>query len=202
MSMALPSHLGAKLSAKNIGERVRLGGWVQHRRDHGGVIFIDLRDGSGLSQLVFHPEKKDVFAVADGCRAEYVLIAEGEVAPRPEGTVNPALPSGEVEVMVDQVWLINRAQPLPFPINDEIKVSEEVRLEHRYLDLRRSKMANILKMRSQVFRVLRGILDAHDFTEVETPILTKATPEGARDYLVPDRHNPGSFFALSCSSSC
>lgn len=196
MSDYLPTHLGAQLGVDQVGQSVVLSGWVQNYRDHGGVIFIDLRDESGLAQVVFRPENKEAFQVADACRAEYVISVKGEVAPRPEGTVNPSLPSGAIEVIVAEVQLLNKAKPLPFAIDDDAIISEEVRLKHRYLDLRRPGMQRILKMRAQVFKCFRHVLDEADFTEVETPILTKATPEGARDYLVPDRHHAGSFFAL------
>ncbi|MFZ1326724.1 MAG: aspartate--tRNA ligase, partial [Candidatus Contendobacter sp.] len=174
---------------------VTLCGWAHRRRDHGGVIFIDLRDREGLVQVVIDPDTPDAFASAERIRNEYVLRLTGRVRRRPEGTCNPNLATGAVEVLARDLEILNRAEPLPFQLDDE-DTSEEVRLRYRYLDLRRPVMQERLRLRTQVISTLRRFLDAHGFLDIETPMLTKATPEGARDYLVPSRTHPGSFFAL------
>ncbi|MEO5665122.1 MAG: aspartate--tRNA ligase, partial [Nocardioides sp.] len=170
---------------------VTLAGWVARRRDHGGVAFLDLREASGIVQVVVRDE-----AVAHQLRNEFCLKVVGEVAARPAGNANPALPSGEIEVIAAEVEVLSAAAPLPFPISDHIDVGEEVRLKHRYLDLRRTGPNNALRLRSKVNKAARDVLERHDFVEIETPTLTRSTPEGARDFLVPARLQPGSWYAL------
>ena len=187
--------LCADLDATSVDREIRLCGWVQRRRDHGGVIFIDLRDRSGLVQVVFDPDREQQFAVAESVRSEYVLQVVGRVRLRPEGTVNPDLPTGEIELLGLEITVLNSADPLPFPIEDP-DTGEALRLRYRYLDLRSDRMQRNLRLRHQVIRALRGYLDDRDFVEMETPVLTRSTPEGARDYLVPSRVHPGQFFAL------
>lgn len=189
------THYCGELNAGLIDQEVTLCGWVHRRRDHGGVIFIDLRDHRGLAQIVFDPDRPDPFKTADLVRNEYVLKITGRVRHRPEGTVNPDLPTGEVEVLVHEIEVLNKALTPPFQLEDE-HVQEEVRLRYRYVDLRRPVMQQTLRLRAAVARALRAYLDDHGFTEIETPILTRATPEGARDYLVPSRVHQGEFFAL------
>jgi len=189
------THGCGELRESHIGETVTLCGWAQRRRDHGGVIFIDLRDRSGVVQLVFDPDARESFAVAERVRTEYVLRVRGRVRRRPEGTENPRLPTGAVEVVGETLEILNRAEPLPFQLDEE-DVGEEVRLRFRYLDLRREAMRERLLLRARVTGTLRRFLDERGFVDVETPILTRATPEGARDYLVPSRVHPGSFYAL------
>ncbi|MDA9983230.1 aspartate--tRNA ligase [Gammaproteobacteria bacterium] len=178
-----------------IDQTVTVCGWVHRRRDHGGVIFIDLRDRTGLVQVVADPDEKEAFDTADAVRSEYVLKVCGRVRTRPEGTKNPDLPSGEVEIYAQTVEILNRAEPLPFQL-DEDDVNEAARLRHRYVDLRRPAMQHNLRLRHAVIREFRAFLDKRDFVEIETPVLTRSTPEGARDYLVPSRTHPGQFFAL------
>ncbi|MDJ0956958.1 MAG: aspartate--tRNA ligase [Arenicellales bacterium] len=170
-------------------------GWAHRRRDHGGVIFIDLRDRTGLVQVVADPDEKEAFDAADAVRSEYVLKVTGRVRERPPGTVNPDLPTGEVEIYAQSVETLNRAAPLPFQL-DEDDVNEAVRLKYRYIDLRRDSMQQNLRLRHDVITELRAFLNKNDFVEIETPVLTKSTPEGARDYLVPSRTHAGQFFAL------
>ncbi len=178
-----------------IGETVEICGWVHHHRDHGGVIFIDLRDRKGIAQVVADPEAKDAFAVAEGVRNEFVLAVRGVVRRRPEGTENNDLATGQIEIAADSIEVLNKADPLPFQL-DDADVGEAVRLKHRYLDLRGEAMQHTLRMRHQIVRNIRAYLDGEDFVEMETPILTRSTPEGARDYLVPSRTHGGQFFAL------
>jgi len=178
------------------GEAVRVAGWVHRRRDHGGLIFVDLRDRSGLLQLVFRPERTEVHERAHRLRAEDVLTARGTLERRDPGNVNPGLPTGEVELAVEDFELLADAEPPPFPIDEEGALDEVLRLRWRPLDLRRKSMAEMLALRHAVVRSMREYLDAHDFLSVDTPILTRSTPEGARDYLVPARVQPGSFYAL------
>jgi aspartyl-tRNA synthetase len=189
--------LGGGLRREDAGEAVRLQGWVHRRRDHGGLMFIDLRDRAGLIQLVFNPElAPEPFGAADAWRLEYVVEVEGEVRLRPEDNVNPAMDTGEVEVVATIAKTLAVAKTPPFPINEDSNVDERIRLRYRYLDLRRERMHRNLRIRHRVNSTIRDYLDARDFREVETPILFKTTPEGARDYLVPSRTFPGSFFAL------
>ena len=183
------------LNATTVDREVRLCGWVQRRRDHGGVIFIDLRDRSGLVQVVFDPDRQEQFAVAESVRNEYVIQVTGRVRLRPEGTRNEELPTGEIEVLGLELEILNSAEPLPFQI-DDTDTTEAVRLRYRYLDLRSERMQQNLRLRHRVIRALRHYLDERDFVEIETPVLTRSTPEGARDYLVPSRVQPGQFFAL------
>ncbi|MDY6942534.1 MAG: aspartate--tRNA ligase [Pseudomonadota bacterium] len=188
------THYCGDVETSLLDQEVEVAGWVHRRRDHGGVIFVDLRDREGLLQIVFDPDDPAMFAIAESVRNEYVLRVRGRVRRRPEGTVNPKLPTGEVEVLATELEVLNSAQTPPFQLDDE--VGEDVRLRYRYVDLRRPVMMNNLRLRAQVTRVLRNFLDANGFLEIETPMLTRATPEGARDYLVPSRTHPGQFFAL------
>ncbi|NUK30814.1 aspartate--tRNA ligase [Parageobacillus sp. VR-IP] len=186
-----------EITEKAIGEKVVLKGWVQKRRDLGGLIFIDLRDRTGIVQVVFSPEvSQEALHVAEKVRNEYVLSVEGTVVAREEGTINPNLPTGKIEVQAEQIIIINEAKTPPFIISDQTDVAEEVRLKYRYLDLRRPVMFRTLQLRHRVTKAVRDFLDGEGFLEVETPMLTKSTPEGARDYLVPSRVHPGEFYAL------
>lgn len=180
----------------DVGKEVRVMGWVQTRRDLGGLIFVDLRDRSGVVQIVFNPEHVEAFKIADKIRSEYVLAVKGKVNKRPDENVNPKIPTGFIEILGEEIEILSKAKTPPFPIEDDIKVDESVRLRYRYLDLRRPRMQNNIIFRSKVNKAIRDFLDEHEFLEVETPILTKSTPEGARDYLVPSRLNPGEFYAL------
>lgn len=189
------THYCGQLTTSLVGEEVALCGWVHRRRDHGGVIFIDLRDREGLAQVVYNPDQAESFAIADAVRNEYVIRIEGQVRRRPEGTVNPNLPTGEVEVSGRAIEVLNKAKTPPFQLDDE-NVQDDIRLRYRYVDLRRDEMQENMKLRSRVTRAIRDHLDRHGFLDIETPALTKATPEGARDYLVPSRIQPGEFFAL------
>ncbi len=190
------SHYCGQVNESLINQEVELCGWVHRRRDHGGVIFIDLRDVKGLVQIVFHPDQEDAFKVAEGVRSEYVLKVKGLVQHRPEGTVNKDLPSGKVEVIAKSITILNQAEPPPFRIDEFQDIGEEIRLRYRYIDLRRPEMANRMILRATTLRYLRHFLDERHFIDVETPFLTKSTPEGARDYLVPSRVSPGHFYAL------
>ena len=191
------SHHCGELSLTHVGQTVTLAGWVASRRDHGGVIFIDIRDRYGLTQIVFDSEENaPLHTIADRLRNEYVIAITGPVSIRPEGSENPHLPTGSIEIRASSLDLLNEAKSLPFSVEDDVHASESLRLEHRYLDLRRPKMQELLQLRSQVAQLTRQYLHEQQFIEVETPILTKSTPEGARDYLVPSRVNPGDFFAL------
>ncbi len=183
-----------EVGTKTIGESVIVAGWVHRRRDHGGVIFVDLRDTSGLLQLVFNPEDKELFQQAEKIRNEFVISVSGLVRDRPEGTINSEMPTGAIEILVNDMSVLNASLTPPFH-HDE-NANEDTRLKYRYLDLRRSEMADKLKIRHNIVRSLRNFLDQKKFIEIETPILTKATPEGARDYLVPSRTHKGEFFAL------
>lgn len=186
-----------ELSAADIKEEVRLNGWVQKRRDHGGVIFIDLRDRWGVVQVVFDPTKAPAaHAVAEGVRSEYVLSVTGTVRRRPEGTENPKLATGEIEVAADVLYVLNPSKTPPFPITDDVDVDELMRLKYRYLDLRRPVMLERIMLRHKMTKLMRDYMDERGFLEIETPILMKSTPEGARDYLVPSRLYPGHFYAL------
>ena len=189
------SHYCGEVDEGLEGQEVELCGWVNRRRDHGGVIFIDLRDREGIVQVVFDPDAEETFALAERVRSEYVLRVSGRVRRRPEGTENPDLRSGKVEVLGLELEVLNRADTPPFQLDEE-DVAEETRLRFRYVDLRRPEMVAKLRLRSEVTRAIRGYLDRNGFLDIETPMLTKATPEGARDYLVPSRNHPGSFYAL------
>ena len=190
----LRTRTAGSLRASDVGQVVTLTGWVDRRRDHGGVAFIDLRDASGIAQVVIREE------IAHDLRAEYVLAVTGEVSARPEGNANPNLPTGEIEVVVSDVEILNASAPLPFQVSDHAEdagqVGEEARLRYRYLDLRRSAMQHAIRLRAKVSQAARRVLDSHDFVEIETPTLTRSTPEGARDFLVPARLAPGSWYAL------
>ena len=191
------THDCGSLGLENLGEQVILMGWVATRRDHGGVIFIDLRDRYGVSQAVFNPQHSEAaHAKADQVRNEYVVAVRGVVEQRPEGMVNPRLGTGAIEINCDDLRILNASRPSPFPLDESVEVGEETRLRYRYLDLRRAPMQNNLMIRHQCYQETRRILVEKDFIEVETPFLIRSTPEGARDYLVPSRVNPGQFFAL------
>jgi aspartyl-tRNA synthetase len=191
------SHYCGDLRGSHNGVEVRLCGWVHRRRDHGGVIFVDLRDREGLVQVVFDPDRPEVFRLAEQIRSEYVLKVQGRVRPRPEGTENPDLPTGEIEVLAQELEVLNASDTPPIQLDEHGQdASEEVRLRYRYIDLRRPQMQERLRTRSRVTGAMRRFLDGEGFLDVETPILTKSTPEGARDYLVPSRTYPGQFFAL------
>ncbi|WP_018211116.1 aspartate--tRNA ligase [Desulfitobacterium hafniense] len=183
------------LRLSHAGAVIHLLGWVQRRRDHGGVIFVDLRDRSGFVQVVFNPDMPD-FAAAERLRSEYVVAIKGKVRPRPEGATNPNLETGEIEVVAESLTILNGAKTPPFYIQDDVDVDEMVRLKYRYLDLRRPEMQQVFKIRHQVTQVMRNFFDSQGFYEVETPMLIKSSPEGARDYLVPSRVHPGEFYAL------
>ena len=192
------SHKCGELNSTHLGEQVELCGWVHRRRDHGGVIFIDLRDRAGLVQVVFDPDSPETFAMAETVRSEYVLQIQGAVRNRPEGTINADMATGEIEILVSHIEVLNTSETPPFPLEESsgIEVNEDTRLRYRYIDLRRTEMQEKMRFRRDVTRCLRNFLDEHDFFEIETPYLTKATPEGARDYLVPSRTHENFFFAL------
>jgi aspartyl-tRNA synthetase len=191
------SHSCGELTDKHIGDKVVLVGWTNKWRDHGGVVFIDLRDRSGLVQIVFSPEiDTEIHKAAHKIRNEFVIQVEGDVRERPEGTINESLPTGRVEVVVKKLTVLNECKPLPFMVDDETDASETLRYRHRYLDLRRPVIQQNFIVRHKTTRAFREYLDSKDFLDIETPVLTKSTPEGARDYLVPSRTNPGHFFAL------
>jgi aspartyl-tRNA synthetase len=194
---SLRTHACGELRPSHAGAEVVLCGWVAHRRDHGGVIFLDLRDREGIVQVVFHPQDApDAHRAADATRGEWVVRITGQVRIRPEGTVNPNLGTGEVEVMARSLEVLSESEPPPFPIEDRIEADEMTRLNYRYLDIRRPEMTRVLRLRAQVNAIIRRYLDERGFVEVETPMLTRSTPEGARDFLVPSRLQPGKFFAL------
>ena len=184
-----------ELNKANLNEEVILCGWVNRRRDHGGVIFLDLRDKKGLAQIVINPETADTFKLAETIRNEFVIKVTGKVLARDGEMINKKIPTGEVEVLADKIEILNASKPIPFQL-DSMETSEEVRLKYRYLDLRRDEMQQRLRLRSKVTHFMRDFMDKNDFLDIETPFLTKATPEGARDYLVPSRTHEGSFFAL------
>ncbi len=189
------SHYCGQLDITHLDQEVELYGWVRRRRDHGGVIFIDLRDREGIAQIVFDPDREEAFASADMVRNEYVLRISGRVRRRPEGTINPDMATGEVEVLGHSIEILNKAKTPPFQLDDE-HVHDDIRLRYRYVDLRRPQMQKNIRLRARVSRLMHNFLDENGFLEIETPMLTKATPEGARDYLVPSRTHPGEFFAL------
>ena len=190
------THKCSEVTSELIGEEIYVSGWIHRRRDHGGVIFFDLRDEGGLVQVVYNPDSRDTFSLAESCRNEYVILSKGIVRERPEGTVNESLVTGRVEIIASELEILNASLPMPFQLDEHTSVGEETRLKYRFLDLRRSDMQENLRLRSRVSGSLRNFLNAQKFIEIETPLLTKATPEGARDYLVPSRTFPGSFFAL------
>ena len=197
MRTAMRTHACGQLRASDAGADVALCGWVAHRRDHGGVTFIDLRDREGVVQLVFHPEEApEAHAAAQSLGAEDVVRVTGVVRLRPAGMVNPALDTGEVEVAAGTLEVLSESDTPPFPIEDRIEAGEDLRLKYRYLDLRRPEMTTILRLRHTINRLMREHMDARGFVEVETPLLTRSTPEGARDFLVPSRTWPGTFYAL------
>ena len=190
------SHYCGELNEKFIDEEVTLCGWVHRRRDHGGVIFLDVRDRDGIAQIVFDPDRAESFALAELVRSEYVLRIRGRVRRRPEGTTNPDMSTGAIEVLGLDLEILNAARTPPFMLDEHAEVGEDVRLRHRYIDLRRPEMLERMRFRSKVTNSIRNFLDGEGFLDIETPILTRATPEGARDYLVPSRTHPGQFFAL------
>lgn len=190
------THYCGDVAASDVGARVSLAGWVHRRRDHGGVIFLDVRDRTGIVQVVYDPDTPGPFAIAEGIRNEYVLGIEGRVRPRPEGTVNPDMKTGEVEVLGDALVILNYSDTPPFVLDEYSDAGEEVRLKHRFLDLRRPEMQERLRLRARAVSHVRRVLEEEGFWDIETPTLTKTTPEGARDYLVPSRTHPGEFFAL------
>jgi aspartyl-tRNA synthetase len=193
----LKDHSCGELRKEAVGAEVTLAGWVDRRRDHGGLIFIDLRDREGITQVVFDPEKSaDCHRIASKMRGEYVIQVSGEVSPRPKGTENPKLPTGDIEVIAHSAAILNTSKTPPFYINEEVEVDEALRLKYRYLDLRRPRMRRNLALRHRVIKFIRDFMDSHGFIDIETPILTKSTPEGARDYLVPSRVQAGKFYAL------
>ncbi|HEY6085909.1 MAG TPA: aspartate--tRNA ligase [Nitrospira sp.] len=195
--MTLRTHRCGELRKSHVGKTVTLNGWVQRRRDHGMVMFIDLRDRTGITQIVFNAERNaEVHKAAHILRPECVVSVTGHVMARPDESKNPNLPTGDIEVFADAVEVLNESKTPPFLIEDDAEVTESVRLKYRYLDLRRPMMQRLLELRHRIMQAARGFLNAEHFMEVETPILTKSTPEGARDYLVPSRVNPGQFFAL------
>jgi aspartyl-tRNA synthetase len=190
------THRCGEVTEHHLNQEVDLCGWVHRRRDHGGVIFIDLRDREGLVQVVFDPDYADAFSLAETVRSEFVLKIHGKVRPRPEGTENTNLTTGRIEVLATALEILNRSETPPFPLESEVEVSEETRLRYRYIDLRRPLMQQRMRLRRDITRHLRNFMDDNGFYEIETPFLTKATPEGARDYLVPSRTHPNHFFAL------
>ncbi len=188
------THYCGEVDETLVGQEIEVCGWVHRRRDHGGVIFIDLRDREGLLQVVFDPDRPEIFAEAERIRSEYVLKVKGLVRPRPEGTINPKMRTGKVEVLAHELETLNPSETPPFHHDEQ--ANEDIRLKYRYLDLRRDNMLGNLRLRHRVTKAMRDFLDANGFVDVETPMLTRATPEGARDYIVPSRTNPGRFFAL------
>jgi aspartyl-tRNA synthetase len=191
------THMCGELRAADEGKTVLLMGWVHRRRDHGGVIFVDMRDREGLTQVVFHEDVDPaVHKRAELVRSEYVIAVEGRVEPRGAGAVNPNLATGEIEVVAQRIWILNESRTPPFPVEDEVGVSEDVRLKYRYVDLRRPRMQRNIVLRSHIAMAVRQTLWAQGFLEIETPFMTRSTPEGARDYLVPCRVQPGTFYAL------
>ena len=189
------THFCGELNKSFLEKEVVLCGWVNRRRDHGGVIFLDLRDKIGLTQIVINPETKETFKLAESIRNEFVLQVKGKVIARDSEMINQKISTGEIEVLANEIEILNTSKPIPFQLDSE-DTSEEVRLKYRYLDLRRDEMQKRLRLRSKVTKYIRDFMDKNDFIDIETPFLTKATPEGARDYLVPSRTHEGSFFAL------
>ena len=189
------SHYCGEVTSKDLDTNISICGWVHRRRDHGGIIFLDIRDIRGICQVVVNPENKLAFEIADNCRNEFVIKVTGKVLARDNEMINKKIPTGEIEVLADKIEILNASKPIPFQL-DSMETSEEVRLKYRYLDLRRDEMQQRLRLRSKVTHFMRDFMDKNDFLDIETPFLTKATPEGARDYLVPSRTHEGSFFAL------
>ena len=190
------SHYCGEVTSKDLDSNISICGWVHRRRDHGGIIFLDVRDIKGICQVVVNPENKVAFEIADKCRNEYVIKVSGAVLKRPEGTINENMITGEIELEADKIQLLNKATTPAFPLDDYQDVNEDVRLKNRVLDLRRPEMNHRIVSRSKMTSCIRNFLDKNNFHEIETPILTRATPEGARDYILPSRVHPGSFFAL------
>ena len=190
------SHYCGNINSSDIGSDIEISGWVHKRRDHGGVIFLDIRDLHGIVQVVFNPDLKEIFEIADSCRSEYVVNINGKVRKRIEGAINPKMSTGEIEIEATSLTIFSSAVTPQFPLDDYQDVNEDIRLKYRFLDLRRPDVNQRLVQRSKITSEIRSILEKHNFHEIETPILTKATPEGARDYLVPSRVHPGEFFAL------
>ena len=190
------SHYCGDINSSDIDSNIEISGWVHKRRDHGGVIFLDIRDLHGIVQVVFNPDLKEIFDAADSCRSEYVVNIQGLVRKRIEGAINPKMATGEIEIEAHSLKILSSAVTPQFPLDDYQEVNEDVRLKHRFIDLRRPDVNQRLIKRSQITSKIRSILENHHFHEIETPILTRATPEGARDYLVPSRVHPGELFAL------
>ena len=190
------SHYCGNINSSDIGSDIEISGWVHKRRDHGGVIFLDIRDLHGIVQVVFNPDLKEIFEIADSCRSEYVVNINGKVRKRIEGAINPKMSTGEIEIEATSLTIFSSALTPQFPLDDYQDVNEDIRLKYRFLDLRRPDVNQRLVQRSKITSEIRSILEKHNFNEIDTPILTKATPEGARDYLVPSRVHPGEFFAL------
>ena len=190
------SHFCGELNESNVDEDVVLCGWIHRRRDHGGVIFLDLRDREGLAQVVYDPDTKESFKIAEGVRNEYVVEVKGRVRLRPSGTINDEMPTGRIEILGNELKVLNASETPPIQLDEHAEVGEDIRLKYRYIDLRRPEMAARLRFRSKVGNTIRNFLDNNGFLDIETPLLTKATPEGARDYLVPSRTHQGRFFAL------
>ena len=190
------SHFCGELNESNIDENVTLCGWVHRRRDHGGVIFLDLRDRDGIAQVVYDPDAEESFGIAEGVRSEFVVLVNGRVRRRPEGTINKEMATGHIEVLGTELTILNASETPPIQLDEHMEAGEDVRLKYRYIDLRRPEMAGRLRFRSKVGNIIRNFLDSNGFLDIETPLLTKATPEGARDYLVPSRTHEGRFFAL------
>ena len=190
------SHFCGELNESNVDEDVVLCGWIHRRRDHGGVIFLDLRDREGLAQVVYDPDTKESFKIAEGVRNEFVVEVKGRVRLRPSGTINDEMPTGRIEILGNELKVLNASETPPIQLDEHAEVGEDIRLKYRYVDLRRPEMAAKLRFRSKVGNIIRNFLDNNGFLDIETPLLTKATPEGARDYLVPSRTHQGRFFAL------
>ena len=190
------SHYCGDITSSDIGTDIEISGWVHKRRDHGGVIFLDIRDLHGIVQVVFNPDTKEIFDLADSCRNEFVVNLKGLVRPRIEGAINPKMETGEIEIEAKHLLICSKAVTPKFPLDDYQEVSEDIRLKNRFLDLRRPEVSGRLIKRAKITSKIRSVLEANHFNEIETPILTRATPEGARDYLVPSRVHPGDFFAL------
>ena len=190
------SHFCGELNESNIDENVTLCGWVHRRRDHGGVIFLDLRDRDGIAQVVYDPDAEESFGIAEGVRSEFVVLVNGRVRRRPDGTINKEMATGHIEVLGTELTILNASETPPIQLDEHMEAGEDVRLKYRYIDLRRPEMADRLRFRSKVGNIIRNFLDSNGFLDIETPLLTKATPEGARDYLVPSRTHEGRFFAL------